>query len=233
VHPTCIFIDDIELWHNESSHLLQDARAVTDFMAKHNDMVYVIVCINPIALHFLNIYMDFSDQFLSEIDVSKVQFSHFRDIIQLRHTATHKTLVKSDGKEYGPDEFLSTLKQIHKNANGNVGEGLLRWVSGSKEISSDQVIFDYKDMQLDNFITQDNEMLIEQFLKYKKMGDKELISIFTKEQYQHIRVQLQSLLRHKVLVRDSEGYIHINEYIITDTYKFYQEIFSQKIKIFN
>jgi len=231
LQPTCIFIDDIELWHNENSHLLQDARGLTDFMTKNGDMIYVLLCINPIALHFLNIYMDFSDQFLSSIDVSKVKFSHFKNIIQLRHTATHKTLVKSDGKEYNPDEFLSIVKQVHKNSNGNVGEGLLRWVSGSKQISSDQVIFDYQDMRVDNFVTPENEMLIEQFLKYKKMSDTELISIFTKEQYQNVRVQLKSLLRNKVLVRDSEGYIYINEFIITDAYKFYKEIFSEKIKI--
>jgi hypothetical protein len=226
--PTCIFIDDLELWHNENSHLLQDARGLTDFMTKNGDMVYLLLCINPIALHFLNIYMNFSDQFLSIIDVSKVKFSHFKNIIQLRHTATHKTLVKSDGKEYNPDEFLSLVKQVHKNSDGNVGEGLLRWISGSREISSDQVIYDYKDMKVDNFITPENEMLIEQFLKYKKMKDTELISIFSIEQYQNVRVQLKSLLRTKVLVRDNEGYIHINEFIITDTYKFYKEIFSQK-----
>ncbi len=233
INPTCIFIDDIELWHSEHSNLLQDARDLIDFVTKHSEMVYVVVCIGPVALHFLDIYMDFSEQFLSVIDVSKVKFSHFKNIIQLRHTATQKTLVKADGAHYNADEFLSIVKQVHKNSNGNLGDGLLRWASGSKEISSDQVIFDYTDMKIDNFITRENEMLIEQFFKYKKLTDKELIAIFTKEQYESVRVQLKTLLRNKILVRDDEGSIQINDLIITEAHKFYIERFAQMKKIYS
>jgi len=233
VKPTCILIDDLELWHNDGSNLLRDARDLIDFNNKNSDMIYVVVSINPVALHFLNIYMDFSEHFLSVIDVSKAKFSYFRDIIQLRHTATQKTLVKSNGTEYNPDEFLKIVKQVYKNANGNLGDGLLRWASGSKEISSDQVIFEYTDFNIDNFITKDNEVLIEQFFKYKKLTDTELISIFTKEQYESVRIQLKSLLRNKILVRDNDGYIQINDLIITEAHKFYVERFSPMKNIYS
>jgi hypothetical protein len=229
--PTCLLIDDFELWHDDKTNLLQDARDLVEFMNRCSQKVYVVLGIGPVALNFLNVYMDFSEHFLSVIDVSKTDLSYFNKIINLRHTATHKTLVKSDGSEYTSSEFLSLIKQVYKNSMGSIGDGLMRWASASKEINSDQVKFEYEDTKIDNFITRDNEVLIEQFFKYKNLTDKELISIFTSEQYDDIRYQLRSLLRNKILVRDDDGYIHINDLIISEAYRFYMDRFSQKKNI--
>lgn len=229
--PTCLLIDDFELWHDDKTNLLQDARDLVEFINRCSQKIYVVLGIGPVALNLLDVYMDFSGHFLSVVDVSKTDLNYFNKIINLRHTATHKTLVKSDGTEYTSSDFLSLIKQVYKNSMGSIGEGLMRWASASKEINSDQVVFEYTDTKIDNFITRENEVLLEQFFKYKNLTDKELISIFTGEQYEDVRYQLRSLLRNKILVRDDNGYIHINDLIISETYRFYMDRFSQKINI--
>lgn len=229
--PLCIFLDDFELWHDKDSSLIQDARHLIDFMSRHSSQVYLIITINPIALHFLNIYLDFSSHFLTHIDVSKCSLTHFRNIIQLRHSATQKTLVKDDGKPFGQDEFYNVIKSVYKSCQGNLGDGLLKWASGSKEISSDRVIFNYEDVKINNIINYENSIIFEQFFRFKKLSDPELIDIFTKELYEKIRPQINYLLRTKILVRDENSMIMINDLIINDIYRFYLDKFSNKVKL--
>jgi len=230
-NPLCILIDDLELWHDSDSSLISDARHLIEFMARHTGQVYLIMTISPIALHFLNIYLDFSTHFLTHIDVSKCSLTHFRNIIQLRHSATQKTLVKDDGQAYRQDEFANVIKSVHKAANGNLGDGLLKWASGSREINSDQVKFNYEDIRISNLINKDNSVIFEQLFRFKNLSDPELIEIFTKEMYEKIRPELNYLLRTKILVRDEQSNIMINDLIINDVYKFYLDKFSNKIKI--
>lgn len=226
--PFCLFIDDLEVWHDDVSSLVQDARALLNFKNKYHSNVFVIVALNPISLHFLNVYLNFSDKFLSNIDLSKSMFYQFKNAIELRHAATQKTLVKKNGIEYSSTELNQLLRAIYNDSNSNIGDGLIKWAACTKEIKSDQIVFDLSDLKMTNIITAENEIIFEQFFKFKKLTDKELVLLFTKEQFEEIRPELNALIGKKVLERSKDGKIAINPLLTNDIYRFYCQRVSHK-----
>jgi len=167
------------------------------------------------------VYLNFSEKFLSTINLSKCTSEQFKSIIQLRHSATQKTLVKENGIEFSESEFSSQIRNVYYSASGNVGDGLKKWAAGSKEINADQLTLIAKDLKLVDFVTDQNEILFEQFFKFRKLTDKELVLLFTKEQYEEVRPRMLSMINSKILIRDEGGRISINPVIVNDVYNMY------------
>ncbi len=225
-----IWIDDLELWHSPETDFLEHIRYLKDFISKKSKEMLFLVTINPVLLRKLDAFLQFSDEFLTRIDVSLCGFDEIKDAINIRHAATQKILVNKEEQELTSNRKDVILSEVFEDSNGNIGEALQNWTHHSRKIIDNKVIFDYKKLSFNFNINDKNGLLLEQFFIYKKLSDQALISSLGQENFEAYRPIIRNLINEKIIIRDYQtNLLSINPIVINEVLFQYHKMMSSHV----
>jgi len=143
--------------------------------------------------------------------------NEIKEAILIRHGATHKKLVTTEGEVVSPAQFKKMTDEVVKQSGGNIGEAFFKWAMHVEWYDAEQVTYRYQRLNyLPVFLNADSGLLLAAIHLEKLTNEYRLRKIFGpafKERYQSI---LQRLIRTKVVVRRTDGWLSINELLVNE-----------------
>ncbi|WP_027392452.1 hypothetical protein [Aquimarina latercula] len=213
-----IIIDDIELWRDEKSTLLDNVRAVIQFIESESDNAYLMVSTSGAMQSHLDKRLPFSNAFSSVINVNKASAKEIYNAVLLRHGAAHKTIVNADQQTIPPKQIERKVLKLGKELNYNIGEVLQTWTYGTTVIDNNSVIYDEKDFVFRDFFTSEEIIVLKYVFMYKYINEM-LLKKFIGKQYVSYQSALKRLINTKVLLRDTSGILKLNPVVSNDIYE--------------
>ncbi|MEM9887602.1 MAG: hypothetical protein AAF849_17030 [Bacteroidota bacterium] len=213
-----VWIDDLELWHDPQKSLGRNVRCLFEQFDKYSTRIFFTVSMSNWMKAHLNKYYNVDKLFQATINLDRMEAEDIKEAILVRHGATHKLLMNAKGTEIKPAQFQRLSNRIYKQAEGNIGEALMRW-SYAIQATDDQEKVQFVNTaprQFPDFLTPDIALLLSTIMMEKKTNEYRLRKLFGapfNEKYSGI---LQRLLNVGVLKRDLSGWLEINEYVVND-----------------
>lgn len=215
--PSLVWIDDFELWWDHEVSLSKNARILRKYIDNYSGQLFFLVSMSNWTKAHLNKFYETSKVFQAEINLDKMSEQEIREAILIRHGATHKNLVDTEGKEVSPQQFRKMTRKIYRSTAGNIGESLTRWSAVTHQIGEENVIHDYKTEQpLMDFVSSDSALLLATIMMKKRTNEYSLRKLFGPafaDKYQSI---LQRLISVGVLKRQLDGWLEVNEVLVND-----------------
>ncbi|MEM0992781.1 MAG: hypothetical protein AAF847_04580 [Bacteroidota bacterium] len=213
-----VWIDDLELWHEPQKPLGKNVRHLFEQFDRYSTRIFFIVSMSNWLKAHLNKYYDINKLFQATINLDRMEAEDVREAILVRHGATHKVLVNEKGAEIKPAQFQRLSNKIYKQAEGNIGEVLMRWSYAIQATENQERVQFSKSIpnHLPDFLSPDTAILLSTIMMAKKTNEYRLRKLFGtpfNEKYSGI---LQRLLNVGILRRDLSGWLEINEYIVND-----------------
>ena len=212
-----VWIDDLELWQNNSISLSQNVRHLLSHIDNHATQLFYMVSMSKWLAGHLQKTNDIQHSFQGTISLDKMSIPEIQQAILIRHGATHKVLVNEEGEEVASEAFDRMTASICRSAQGNIGEALDRWAASIHKVSEENVVHrKLADYILPDFLTPDTSLLLASIIKEKRTNEyrlRQLFGIAFKEKYSNI---LQRLLSTGILTRQIDGMLEINDVIVND-----------------
>lgn len=213
-----IIIDDIELWRDEKSSLLDNIRATIQFMESESGNTYLMVSTSPAMQAHLDNRLLFSNAFTSVINLSKSSIKEIHDAVLLRHGAAHKTIIYPDGQPIPPKHIKKEVLKLSKELNHNIGEILQAWTYSTTVIDNNNVIYEEKDFIFKDFFTSEEIIILKYVFLYKYIHET-LLKNFIGKQYIIYQSALKRLINTKILLRNNSGILKLNTVVSNDIYE--------------
>ena len=225
----CLWIDDLEIWHDNQNSLSQNVRKLCTFIDQYSKQIFVMVSMSNWLKSHLDKIHEISKIFQAEINLDWMSRKEIQDAIIVRHGATHKILVDDAGKEASAQFLQRNISKIHKLAEGNIGEALQHWSYAITKVDDEHVACIPKtQFRLPDFLTPDVSLLMATIMMERRTNEYHLNKLFGspfKQKYRGILLRLQST---GVLIRDIDGNLEVNEVLANDIGKLLE-----KRQIFN
>ncbi|GGX30239.1 hypothetical protein [Aquimarina muelleri] len=213
-----IIIDDIELWRDEKSSLLDNVRATIQFMESESDNAYLMVSTSQAMQAHLDKRLLFSNAFTSVINLSKSSTKEIHNAVLLRHGAAHKTIVYPDGLPIPSKQIKKEVLKLSKELNYNIGEVLQAWTYSTTVIDNNNVVYQEKDFMFKDFFTSEEIIILKYVFLYKYIHET-LLKKFIGKQYIVYQSALKRLINTKILIRNNSGILQLNTVVSNDIYE--------------
>lgn len=213
---TMISIDDLELWQDKDHSILQNVSDLIAFINRYGHQVLVVATMGSRLYHRLNSYISIADKLYTTIDLSKCTLQEAIKTINIRHAATHKTLINKDNTPLSPTETQRLIRRMYHDAYGNIGDILQKWTYSTHDIDDNEVTFRYEHIDLPDIQTSDNQALVDTLLQNKKLRHKDLISRYGREVYESMRPTIQRLTNDRIVTIDATEHLSINPSIVNE-----------------
>ncbi len=214
---TLVWIDDLELWQDPTIPLGQNVRHLQEHMNLHGTQLFFIVSMSKWLEDHLHKTHLIKDSFQAVIRLDNMSVDEIQQAIVIRHGATHKILVDSEGAEVEPEAFAKMSAAVCNAADGNIGDALNRWAASIKKVNEEQVIHDrVATYPLPKFLSANGALLLATIFKEKRTNEYRLRRLFGasfNEKYIHI---LQRFISTGLLKRQIDGMLEVNENIAND-----------------
>jgi len=212
-----VWIDDLELWANESISLGQNVRALKDFMDTYSGQLFCMVSMSNWVKSHLNHLYQIEASFQAEINLDKMERPEISKAIMIRHGATHKLLVDENGEELSAPVFQDKVNKVFKSAGGVIGDALNRWVVGMQELDEEKVKHEIlPSYNLPDFLNPDVSVLLTAIFLQKITTDYRLRRLFGSPFNNKYKSILRRLISLKIVVRNLDGTLEINDCIAND-----------------
>jgi hypothetical protein len=209
--------------------LFHNAKALLNFINRKKKNISIVVSINSLLLQKLNAYFNFSGYFLSEFDLSLSTKEEIIESIRMRHSATHKILMDKEGERISKQQLRQISARIHRDAKGNLGNALLRWTFGTKNIKDREVEFNYDYDSIPNMITDENYIILELLLLYKSLSRPQIHEMIGNEVSTDYANTIESLVNHQIIEEKESGELMLNSVLINeihDDFLKYRRVYS-------
>ncbi len=211
--PFLLWLDDFELWSDNEFFLSQNLQSLLHFL---NSPISAQVLVMVSMSNWLLNHFDFTHQirkaFHTEINLDQMSLTEVQHAIAIRHGATHRILVDQNGKEVTPAEFSKITARVYRWSKGNIGEALNRWSALIHSVDEERVSFTYPtEVSLPKFIDADTAIILSTIMLYKRINEYRLRKLFGPKFNEGYRSILQRLLNLRVLIRDPQGQLMVNE----------------------
>ncbi|MFI8606335.1 hypothetical protein ACIGCP_17850 [Cellulophaga baltica] len=214
-----LLIDDLELWRDEKNTLLNNTRALIDFIESESDNVLVIVTTNPPMSVHLDTRCNFSNVFSTHITVNKCTQEEIYKAIVLRHSATHRTVINSSNEPLTESQINANVTKLSKKLDYNIGEVLQAWTYGTTVTEEGSILYKDSYLSFPDFFTKEENLIIKYTLLYKYISEK-ILKEFTGDFYEsNLKSSLKRLINTKVILRDETGLLKINPVLNHDIYQ--------------
>jgi len=212
-----IWIDDIELWWEPNIPLYRNVKELTNFIDRNSGRFFFLVSMNLSTYHQIKQVMELERIFQAHIHLGKLSSKEIEKAILIRHLATHRTLLNQKQEKIGTIEFKRISKEITQASKGNIGDALNMWSYITQKIDDDTVMFtSTPQLSLPDFYKPDLAVLLTSIMLQKRTNEYRLRKLFGPaftERYQPI---LQRMLSIKVIVRQLDGWLEINERVVNE-----------------
>ena len=215
--PSLVWIDDLELWASEEILLGKNTRALVDFIDSAPKNLFFMVAMSNWLRSHLNTVYKLGAAFQAEINLDKMDQQEIAKAILIRHGATHKLLVNNEGEEISGKLFQKRIGKINKESKSNIGDALNLWIANVKNVGEDRIGFKpMVNYSLPEFLTPDVAVLLSTISLQKVTSDYRLRRIFGSPFGQNYRKNLQRLIKLKIVIRNLDGTLMINETIANE-----------------
>ena len=214
-----LVIDDLELWRDDMFSLLNNTRALINFIESESDNVLVIVSTNPSMCAHLNKRSNFSNAFSTHIDLNKSTLEEICKAVLVRHGATHRTLINSNNEPLSDTQIVAHVTKLCKKYNNNLGEVLQSWTYGTTVTENGSIQYQENATSFPDFFTREEIIILKYTLLYNYSNEKMFKSFIGANYETNFKSGLKRLLNNKVLIRDDNGFLKINPVINYDIYQ--------------
>lgn len=210
-----VWIDDLELWSDFTHPLSHNVRKLSQYIDSFSGQIFFMVSMSNWTKAYLDKNFELSNKFQSEINLDKVKLKDVRDAILVRHGATHKELINSQGNEVSPKIFQKATLKIHKATGGNIGEALRNWTFSIQQYDDEKVMLQkYQNYEIPDFLNPDIAILLRTILTEKRSNEYRLRKIFGEPFQERYKSILQRLINTGLLTRHEDGWLEINEVLV-------------------
>mgnify|MGYP005666347151 CR=1 FL=1 len=212
-----VWIDDLELWRAPNISISQNMRALRKFIDSYSNSIFFLVSTSNWLKAHLNKMLDIQKVFQAEINMDRMSAAEIREAILIRHGATHKTLIESDGSEITPQAYRKISDRIIKSSEYNIGEALNRWSASTQRVAEDRIRFSFSGgALLPDFVNSENGLLLAAIMLSKRTNEYRLRKLFGPAFSEKYGSVLQRLLSVGVLTRHLDGWLEVNELVVND-----------------
>lgn len=212
-----IWIDNLEIWSNSEVTLSENVRALEKFIDDFSERIFVVVSMSNALKNQLDQTHDLSRFFQAEINLDQMPKADVARAIAIRHGATHKKMITSDGEEISPQEFAKLTDKIYRMTDGNIGEALTEWSNSLEKVSEKEVrLHGQPDYQLPDFLSSDSAILLSTIFLSKRTNEYDLVRLFGPAFSRKYRGIVQRLLSLGLLTRHLDGRLEVTETAVND-----------------
>ncbi len=211
-----VWIDDIEMWHNDKIALAENVQSLTQFIDQGPGQLFIMVSMSNWMKAHLDQCLEVDRSFQGEVNLDKMSLREVTEIILTRHSATHMELIDEEREEVPLPKIRKMIDRIYRISNGNVGASLQRWAYIVQKYDEESVIakpiFDY---QLPEFVSTDSALLLRAIMMERRTNEYQLRKLFGpafKDVYKVILLRLLNL----GLVRRDNLWLEINPFLLND-----------------
>lgn len=204
-----VWIDDLELWSSPEIPLMHNIRKLERFVDEYSNRQFIVCATDSWAYRRFDRTQQLDKVFQAEIKLNHMDLDAMRETILLRHGATHKTLVDRQGHELTPFRFRLLTRELHQNAEGNIGTALNLWALGIHHFDEEQVRYVAPSLYpLPDLLNPDNAILLTTILLHKKTNEYRLRKQFGPAFREYGGV-LQRLISVGLVERTNDGWLRI------------------------
>jgi len=214
-----LLIDDLEYWRSNEISFLDNVRSVMNFVLSESDRIFIIVSVSISMLKHLDKRLPFSNAFTTRIDLNKTNSEEIFKAVLIRHGASHKKLVNSDGNLMLPKQIEQRVQELSSDFKYNIGEVLQAWAYSTKMIDNNLVVFEEPDCKFEDFFTSEELIILKYVYLYKYINEVLLKSFLGKAYNINFDSGIKRLINTKVLWRNSNGNLILNRVITSDIFE--------------
>lgn len=212
-----VWIDDLELWKDAEIPLSQNVRKLCSHIDNHSRQIFFMVSMSNWLKNHLNKIHDLDRKFQAEINLDQMSMAEIQEAILIRHGATHKVLVNSEGDKITSAAFQKISSKIHKTVHGNIGEALSFWSYSTFKYDEDKVgLTPVTSYGLPDFMNTNTAIVLSTLMMEKRSNEYQLRKLFGlpfKEKYGGI---VQRLIGVGLLFRNPDGALEVNEVVANE-----------------
>ena len=224
-----VLIDDMELWRNSEFSLLYNMRALVEFVESESDDTFVIASTTNAMKGHLDRRLQFSESFSSLIDLSTAYKEEIIEALLLRHGAAHRKLISVNNEVILPKKIRTLGLNLCKEYQNNLGDVLQAWTYSTYVKDDDEVQYRKGDYEFFDFLSQQELLILKQALIFKTITEVGLKRVVGSGYDAQFKSSIKRLINTKVLQRDLQGMLYINNVVLSDINK----ILLQKSYIIN
>jgi hypothetical protein len=213
-----VWIDDLELWRSPQFSIGYNVRQLFSYFDTFATRIFFLVSMSNWMKVHLSKYYEISKLFQAEINLDRMSAQAIHEAILIRHGATHKMLINKRDAETNANQFRRLTARVHKAAEGNIGEALMRWSYAIRPTEDEEKVYFTAPPSsgIPDFLSPDTALLLSALMMEKRTNEYRLRKLFGapfNEKYSGI---LQRLLNVGILERDVTGWLEVNELIVND-----------------
>jgi uridine kinase len=213
---TLVIIDDLEEWHDKDHSLLGNARGLVKFIESESDNILVVVGISKLTKDHLNKRLAFSNSFTTHIDLSQASHAEIAEAIGLRHGASHRMLIGEKGEALSERKVDKLVARVAKRYGHNLGEVLQAWTYGTRLSEDNTVLYQESLVNFPDFFSSEEAIILKYVMLYRKVNERILKTFLGKGYGRVYESGLKRLVNTKVLVRETNGFLALNEVVQYD-----------------
>jgi hypothetical protein len=213
----CVVIDDLELWRDSDHGLIDNVRALIDFIESESDTVFVMVSITNKMLNHLDNRLNFSNVFSNIIDVSIAEKHEIMEALLLRHGAAHRELMSENNEPISNHMVQKIASNLCKKNNyNNIGETLQSWTYNIFVGENEEIMLKESNHEFLDFFTLQEKIILKQALIFKTISEINLKQVTALAYESNFKSALRRLINTKVLLRETKGDLFINPMVVND-----------------
>ena len=214
-----VLIDDIELWRNDEFSLLNNMRALIEFVESESDDTFVIASTTNAMKGHLDRRLQFSESFSSLIDLSTAYKDEIIEALLLRHGAAHRKLISVNDEVILPNKIRKLGLNLCKEYQNNLGDVLQAWTYSTFVKDDDEVQFREEDYEFFDFLSQQELLILKQALLFRTITEFGLKRVVGSGYDALFKSSIKRLINTKILQRDLQGKLYINNVVLRDINK--------------
>lgn len=210
-----VIIDDLELWRDKDQPLYSNITALIEFMGKSYKRIFFAVAINQWIKKQFDLYFNFTTHFVSHFSVNRMDPQEIQKALLIRHGATISELVYKDNEVRNNGDLHKQTLAVAAKSKGNIGNALHNWCrfSFGHDLDEDDI---FEIPQAFVKLVNHHQILLKYILQCQVTTESEISSDIGSRFVKRVGPDIQKLLGHKLLIRDTDGHISLNEYLVND-----------------
>ena len=214
-----LVIDDLEYWRSEDSSLLNNVRALVNFVLSESDRIFVMVSTSKAMQKHLDQRLPFTNAFTTRLDLNKTKEEEIFKAVLIRHGASHKKLVNKDRHVMSTKQIEHKVEELASQFDHNIGEVLQAWAYSTKMTENNLVVFEETECDFEDFFTSEEVIILKYVYLYKYVNEVLLKSFLGKRYNLNFDSGIKRLINTKVLWRNSSGNLILNRVITSDIHE--------------
>ncbi|MBK8501727.1 MAG: hypothetical protein IPL46_05685 [Saprospiraceae bacterium] len=207
-----LWLDNIELWQDENNTLFQNLDTLLKFVDLHSDKCFFLVSIGSGGLKHFSNQLDFKRTFQATINLDTIDSDEIYKAILIRHGATYRKILTSDGDEITSHEYKSMINKIIKLSNNNIGEVFQWWSSSVKYLNEKEVeVSPFEPYLFPLELSEEQRLLLRQIALFRKTDEYMLSRQFGMAFNQKYVFHLRRMLTNGMLSRLPEGSLEMKD----------------------